>query len=75
MVDHAWTVESLRPYVLKAIDLFGPARCLFASNFPVDGLHATYGAVWRTWAEIVVGASADEQHALFGGNAERVYRL
>src|SRR6266404_1291554 len=41
MFDHRWTVESFRPYVLEAIDAFGTGRCLFASNFPIDRLHAT----------------------------------
>ena len=36
MVDHTWSVESIRPYALETIDAFGPQRCMFASNFPVD---------------------------------------
>ncbi|MBV8522913.1 MAG: amidohydrolase family protein, partial [Acetobacteraceae bacterium] len=36
MMDHSWSVESIRPYVLETIDAFGVGRCMFASNFPVD---------------------------------------
>jgi predicted TIM-barrel fold metal-dependent hydrolase len=75
MFDHRWTVESLRPYVLEAIDAFGPARAMFASNFPVDKLFCRYGALWRAYAAIVAGMSADERDALFRGTARRMYRL
>ncbi len=37
MLDHHWTVGSIRPLILEAIDAFGVERSLFASNFPVDG--------------------------------------
>lgn len=75
MFDHDWSVESLRPYVLEAIDAFGPARAMFASNFPVDRLFGTYEGLWHAYAQIVSGASEDERAALFRGNAERIYRI
>jgi predicted TIM-barrel fold metal-dependent hydrolase len=75
MFDHHWTVESLRPYVLETIDAFGVGRCMFASNFPVDGLHASYAGVWLAWSEIAAAASAGERRALFVDNAQRIYRL
>lgn len=75
MFDHAWTVESQRPYVLEAIDAFGVPRCMFASNFPVDGLHSSYAALWQAYRQIVAGASEAEQTALFAGSARHWYRL
>jgi len=75
MLDHHWTVESLRPYVLETIDTFGKERCMFASNFPVDRLYSTYTAVWKAFAEIVSGASETEKSALFRDNAQRIYRI
>ncbi|WP_414445267.1 amidohydrolase family protein [Burkholderia sp. 22PA0106] len=75
MFDHAWTVESLRPYVLDAIDAFGVTRAMFASNFPVDRLFGGYEALWRAYARIVGGVSDDERRLLFSANAERVYRI
>ncbi|MGH8444171.1 MAG: amidohydrolase family protein [Solimonas sp.] len=75
MFDHHWTVESLRPYVLETIESLGASRCMFASNFPIDGLHSRYGALWHAYADIVADSSADERHALFVGNAERIYRI
>jgi predicted TIM-barrel fold metal-dependent hydrolase len=75
MFDHRWTLESVRPYVLEAIDAFGTARCMFASNFPIDGLHATYTALWSAYAEVVSGASTTEREQLFTNNARRYYHL
>ena len=75
MIDHQWTLESLRPYALETIDAFGVGRCMFASNFPVDRLYSTYGALWRAFAEIVRGASEAEKAGLFCDNATRIYRI
>jgi predicted TIM-barrel fold metal-dependent hydrolase len=75
MIDHRWTIESLRPYVLETIDAFGAARCMFASNFPVDRLYASYADTWGAYGAIIADASADEQAALLRDNADRLYRL
>ncbi|MBM0104758.1 amidohydrolase family protein [Steroidobacter sp. S1-65] len=75
MFDHLWTIESLRPCVLDAIDAFGVERACFASNFPIDGLHANYAELWHAYADIVASASPQEQRALFVSNAERIYRV
>jgi predicted TIM-barrel fold metal-dependent hydrolase len=75
MFDHHWSIESFRPYVLEAIDAFGPRRCMFASNFPIDRLHARYTDLWRAYAGIVAGATTSEREDLLGGNALRYYRL
>jgi predicted TIM-barrel fold metal-dependent hydrolase len=75
MIDHDWTVESLRPYVLETIDAFGVERAMFASNFPVDRLYGTYEALWNAFATIVTGASEAEKAALFRDNAQRIYRI
>ncbi|MBV8521620.1 MAG: amidohydrolase family protein, partial [Acetobacteraceae bacterium] len=75
MTDHSWSVESIRPYVLETIDAFGVGRCMFASNFPVDRLYGSYGAIWAAFAETIRGGSEAEKVALFRENAERIYRI
>jgi predicted TIM-barrel fold metal-dependent hydrolase len=64
-----------RPYVETCIELFGPDRCLFESNFPVDKMGIGWAALWNTFKRIASGASSSEKQALFGGTARRVYRL
>ena len=75
MFDHHWSIDSLRARVLQALDCFGSSRCMFASNFPIDGLHAGYAALWDAYASILEGASDAERSALFCDNARRCYRL
>ena len=75
MFDRNWTTESIRPLVLEAIDIFGPQRAMFASNFPVDGMMATYGRIWSSFEEITRGFPEGERRALFHDNAVASYRL
>jgi len=75
MTDWSWTVESLKPMVLETIEIFGVNRSMFGSNFPIDGLHSTYDALFNAFREIVSGFSDAEVHALFHDNAARSYRL
>ena len=75
MVDNRWTEESIRPFVLQPIDWFGPERCMFGSNFPVDRLMASYARLWGAYRAITAGFSEVEQALLFRGTATRVYRL
>lgn len=69
------SAEACRPWLEPAIELFGPDRCLFASNFPVDGLHATLEQVWSAYAEVTAGLDAADRRRLFAETAERVYRV
>jgi predicted TIM-barrel fold metal-dependent hydrolase len=75
MFDVDWTVASLKRLVLAAVDCFGPSRCMFASNFPVDKLMRSYAALWQAYDEITASFSADERAALFHDTAARIYRI
>ena len=63
------------PYCLHAVEQFGAERCMFESNFPVDKISVSYQVLWNAFKLVAAGFSADEKEALFGGTAERVYRL
>lgn len=71
----AWTVAANRDIVRTAIDLFGVRRCMFASNFPVDGLCASFRTIFDGFREIVADCSPEEQDALFRKNAIRIYGM
>ncbi|AHG48412.1 hydrolase (plasmid) [Rhizobium leguminosarum bv. trifolii CB782] len=73
--DHAWTLESLRPVIEHCLDCFGPARAMFASDFPVAGLHASFDEVYQTFRTVAAELSLDEQRALFFATANDTYRL
>lgn len=75
MMDPHWTVESIRPLVYETLEAFGADRVMFASNFPVDKLHADYPTVWQGFAAATETLSPDEKAALFRDNARRLYRI
>jgi len=75
MVDHDWTRESIRPWVLACIETFGPGRCVLGTNWPVDKLFSTYDKLIDAYREIIADFSDDEQRAMFSRNAEKLYRI
>ena len=70
-----WTIAANRDIVRTVIDLFGPARCMFASNFPVDSLCASFATIFDGFRSIVRDMSPDEQRGLFRENAIRIYAM
>lgn len=70
-----WSVADLRPYVDRALELFGPGRLLFGSDWPVCTLAADYGAVVRAAEELTGTLTEAERSAVFGGTARRVFGL
>jgi predicted TIM-barrel fold metal-dependent hydrolase len=64
-----------RDWYLYTIEHFGPTRCMFESNFPVDRLSCSYTVVWNQFKKLTKGFSASERAAMFHDTAMRVYRL
>src|SRR5688500_17460808 len=64
-----------RHYYDYAIERFGPDRCMFESNFPVDKVSVSYPVHWNTFKRIAEGYSEAEKDAMFHDTAARVYRL
>jgi len=75
MFDHAWTTDSIRPIVLDCLAAFGPERCMFGSNFPVDSLSSTYARLYAAYEEILEVLSAEERARVFGETAQPFYRI
>jgi L-fuconolactonase len=57
------------------IELFGPDRCMFESNFPVDRRSCSYTTLWNAFQHIAASYSPTERAALFHDTAVRAYRL
>ena len=70
-----WTVAANGPIVRDTIAIFGVERCMFASNFPVDGLCADFETIFSGFKTIVADLSQAEQTSLFCANALKFYRL
>ncbi|EJT01788.1 amidohydrolase family protein [Rhizobium sp. CCGE 510] len=73
--DNDWTLESLRPVIGHCLDCFGPERSMFASDFPVAGLHASFDEVYQVFRTVAAELSYDEQRVLFFATANDTYRL
>lgn len=74
MFDHAWTVESIRPYVMACIAAFGPERCMFGSNFPVDRLYSGYRETWAAYLKLIADFSDHERDRMLYANARAFYK-
>ena len=75
MLDWQWTTDSLRPFVLQTLEIFGPRRCMFASNFPVDRLFGSFTRQYGAYQSLAAHLSAAERDQVFVSNAERIYRI
>lgn len=73
--DNDWTPESLAPVIEHCLDCFGPSRAMFASDFPVAGLHASFDEIYHVFRRLAAALSLDEQQALFFTTANETYRL
>ena len=73
--DSAALAQAWAPYVNACIEAFGPQRCMFQSNFPVDKGTCSYVVIWNAFKRMAKACSAAEKQALFYETAARVYRI
>ena len=67
--------ESMAPLMNYCIEQFGPDRCMFESNFPVDKVSYSYNVMYNAFKRLSGGYSASERAAMFHDTAVRVYRV
>ena len=67
--------EALSPLMNHCIQQFGPDRCMFESNFPVDKVSYSYNVVFNAFKRLSKGYSASERAAMFHDTAARVYSI
>lgn len=70
MFDHGWTPDGIRPIILTCLEQFGPKRCMFGSNFPVDSLSSGYADLAAAYRAILPRSQQDQ---VFGATAAEVY--
>ncbi|MBI1260896.1 MAG: amidohydrolase family protein [Rhizobiales bacterium] len=68
-------VAATRDWYLHMIDIFGPSRCMFESNFPMDKVSGSYATHWNAFKKMAAPFSEAEKTDLFHDTAKRVYRL
>ncbi|MDA0263244.1 MAG: amidohydrolase family protein [Chloroflexi bacterium] len=67
--------ESLAPLMDHCIEQFGPDRCMFESNYPVDKISYSYNVLYNAFKRLSKGYSATERAAMFHDTAARVYSI
>lgn len=75
MCDNNWTTESIRPWFLSCIEIFGIDRCVLGTNWPVDKMFSDYDTLINSYASIIADLGHGEQLALFSGNATQLFGL
>ena len=73
--DAERVARDIGPIVDFLVDSFGAGRCMFASNFPVDGISLSWSTLYEAFHLTVAGRTDEERRALFAGTAERFYRI
>ena len=66
---------SMAPFITYCIEQFGPNRCMFESNFPVDKVSYSYNVLYNAFKRLSKNYSAPERAAMFHGTAARIYRI
>jgi len=64
-----WTTAEIAPYIDRALELFGPQRLMFGSDWPVANLRGGYSKVWRETNLALARLSADERDCILSGTA------
>ena len=67
--------QSMAPFMNYCIEQFGPDRCMFESNFPVDKVSFSYNVMYNAFKRLSKEYSPSERAAMFHDTAARVYRI
>jgi predicted TIM-barrel fold metal-dependent hydrolase len=70
-----WSVESNGPVIRDAVRIFGVDRCMFASNYPVDSLLASFDTIVTVMRTALSDLAPWQRNRIFSENAVRLYRL
>ena len=72
---NSWTPEQIHPYMLLALEAFGPERCMYGSDWPVCLVAGTYTQVKELTTNFISSLSTTEQADILGLNAVEFYGL
>lgn len=73
--DRPWTLADNRAIIRDLIEAFGVDRCLFASNFPVDGICGSFATIYDGFFDATADLPRADRVKMFHDNAVRIYRL
>jgi L-fuconolactonase len=67
--------RQIAPLMDYCIEKFGPDRCMFESNFPVDKVSFSHPVLYNAFKRYSEGFLPEERHALFHDTAGKAYRV
>ena len=67
--------KEMAPYLQYCIEQFGPDRCMFESNFPVDKISYSYTVMYNAFKKFSKSYSDSERASMFHDNAVKIYAL
>jgi predicted TIM-barrel fold metal-dependent hydrolase len=70
-----WTVVQVRPWILQAIEIFGPTRTMFASHMPICKLACSFQHLYGAYLDVIAGFSLSEKRQMLHDTAARIYRI
>ncbi len=73
MTDPRFDAKSLKVWMQRCLESFGPGRLIIGSNWPIDRLYSSYDAIMNIYRDFFSSLSLDEQELIFNGNAEQIY--
>lgn len=75
VLGRGWTVETIRPWLLSVIELFGPDRCMLGSHMPIATLSRGFEPLYAANREILASFTESERDLMFGGVAAAWFRV
>jgi predicted TIM-barrel fold metal-dependent hydrolase len=73
--EHACSMPLWQPVIEQTMDMFGPGRCLFGSNFPIESLWTSYADLVGVMRACLARYSDADRRAVFHDNAARLYQI
>lgn len=70
-----WTPDALRPFVDRALDLFGPTRLMYGGDWPISVAAGGYDRVFDGVARVLAGLSEADRAEVYAGTARRFYGI
>jgi len=67
--------ELMRPVILETVEMFGPNRCMFGSNFPIEKIWTSYAELLAAYQSVLADFSLQERNEIMGNTAATVYSL
>jgi predicted TIM-barrel fold metal-dependent hydrolase len=70
-----WTVAQVRPWILQALEIFGPARSMFASHMPICKLACSFQHLYGAYLEVIADFSSSEKRQVLHDTAAGIYKI